>query len=405
MKTLHIIFIFIANDFNRIKRKWISLPLLFISPFLFVGLFIWVMMNFIQLNDDTLNVGVVNLDDSEETDILVSALLEASELGAEFSMVEYGETEAQKAIEDDHVVSYIKFPDQFYEDMMAGQSSELEVVGNPDRQLESYMVSEVIDIVVGYIRTSQANILTINYFAKEFGMDMNDRHELLFQSFADYFIQVLSSSTMMDDYEVAQNSSHGEVYYIVNGMFIIITLWVLMINIMLTRDVNTRIEERMKLLGVTYLSRSIARIFVISTFIILLSALFLYIVTRFESLYVTEENYLRVLLLLSLHIIATALVLIIVDFTTTSIKAKILMQISIVLLVVFFSGAVIPKAYFPLYFMNTFDYIYSFESLYWIENILLNGRYTLQLKTLLSTIFVLTIFLAGSSAWKERIKL
>lgn len=405
MKTLHIIFIFIANDFNRIKRKWISLPLLFISPFLFVGLFIWVMMNFIQLNDDTLNVGVVNLDDSKETDILVSALLEASELGAELNMVEYGETEAQKAIEDNHVVSYIKFPDQFYEDMMAGQSSELEVVGNPERQLESYMVRELIDTVVGYIRTSQANILTINYFAEEFGMDMNDRHELLFQSFADYFIQVLSSSTMMDDYEVAQNSSHGEVYYIVNGMFIIITLWILMINIMLTRDVNTRIEERMKLLGVTYLTRSIARIFVISTCIILLSALFLYIVTRFESLYVTEENYLRVLLLLSLYIIATALVLIIVDFITTSIKAKILMQISIVLLIIFFSGAVIPKAYFPLYFMNTFDYIYSFESLHWIENILLNGRYTMQLKTLLSTIFVLIIFLAGSSAWKERMRL
>lgn len=404
MKTLHIIFIFIANDFNRIKRKWISLPLLFVSPFLFVGLFIYIMLNFIQLDDDTLNVGIVNLDDSEETDMLVSALLEASDLGAELNMVEYDETEAEKAVEDDNVVSYIKFPNQFYEDMMAGQSSELEVVGNPDRQLESYMVSEVIDTVVGYIRTSQANILTINHFAEEFGMAMNDRHELLFQSFADYFIQVLSSSTMMDEYEVAQNSSHGAVYYIVGGMFIIITLWILMVSIMLTRDIDTRIEERMKLLGVTYLSRGVAKIIVISTLIILLSALFLYIMTQFEGLYVTQDNYFRVLLLLSLHIIATTLLLIIVDFIIPSIKAKMLMQISMVLLIIFFSGAVIPKAYFPLYFINIFDYIYSFESLYWIENILLNGRYTMQSTTLFSTIFILVIFLAASSLWKERMK-
>src|SRR5699024_7069346 len=92
------------------------------------------------------------------------------------------------------------------EKMMQGESSELEVVGNPDMQLESSVISSVIDTVVRHIRNSQANILTINHYAREFGMDEEAREELIFQEFVSQFIQVLSSDTLMNEHQTVQNS-------------------------------------------------------------------------------------------------------------------------------------------------------------------------------------------------------
>lgn len=402
MKTIRHIFIFIANDLNRIKRKWLSLPLLFMSPFLFVGVFVWLMMNFIHMEEDTRAVGIVNLDDSEETEILVSSLAESTSLSEDLQLKELEESAALSAIEHDEIVSYIVFPEQFYEHMITGVSSNIEVVGNPAREAESHMVSEVVDTVVHYIRTSQANILTINHFAKEFNMDMEERHEIVFQSFIDYFLQVLSSGTMMDEHESVQNATDSLAYYIINGMFIIMTLWVLMVHIVLTRDVNSRLEERMKLLGVTYISRGFARVFTISFIVILVSIIACLAIFFFGSLNIVPENILRIIILISCHVIITAMILVIIDTVTTSMKVSLLVQATAAVLIVFFAGAIIPPAYFPLYMTDTFEYIYSFEGRYWIENIILNGRYTFDISASMITLAAVSGVFTCAAVWKGR---
>lgn len=403
MRRMRHIFIFIANDISRLRRKWLTLPLIFISPIIFIILLLWMLSSLISFDDgETMPIGLVNLDESDETSMIVSALANSGELADGLEIQEITQDTAEEMIAEDELVSYIIFPEQFFTKMMRGKSSELEVAGNPDRQLESYVVSGVIDTVVRHIQNSQADILTINHYAKEFGMPEEDRQALIFKEFTNQFIQVLSSHTLMNEYQTSQNISTGYVYFVVNGMFIIITLWIYIIYTALVRDVNDKLADRMKLMGATHLIQGFSKVLVTGTIITAISSILIFIMMEVGVFNIVFENILRVIALLTLHIFITTVVLLIIDWVIPSFKASMVIQLVTLLLILLFSGSIIPRIYFPIYLDPLFNYIYSYQALNWTEEIILNTRFTLQIDILMITLAVFTLMLIVIGWLKER---
>ncbi|CAD2071321.1 hypothetical protein GCM10007275_15310 [Jeotgalicoccus coquinae] len=402
MRIMKHIFVFIANDISRLKRKWLTLPLILISPVIFIGLIIWMLSSLLSFDDeDKMSVGLVNLDDSAETAVIVSALAGSAEAADGLEIIEVSESDAKLMIENDTLVSYIIFPGKFTEKMMKGESSELIVVGNPDMQLESYVISSVIDTVVRHIRNSQANILTINHYAREFGMTDEARQNLIFEEFVSQFIQVLSSDTLMDEHQTAQNISAGNMYFIVNGLFIIMTVWVYMLYIALMRDAGSNLEERMRVFGVTYLAQGLAKVLSIGTIITIASALFTYGVLMLGGIDLEIENLLRLLILIALHIFITVMIMIIIDWLLPSFKISMVVQLAVLLMIILFAGSIIPRIYFPIYLDTFFDYMYSYQSLSWIEEIILNGRFTMEIDIMIVTFGIAAVLLLVLSVLKE----
>lgn len=403
MRRMRHIFIFIANDISRLRRKWLTLPLIFISPIIFIILLLWMLSSLISFDDgETMPIGLVNLDESDETSMIVSALANSGELADGLEIQEITQDTAEEMIAEDELASYIIFPEQFFTKMMRGKSSELEVAGNPDRQLESYVVSGVIDTVVRHIQNSQADILTINHYAKEFGMPEEDRQALIFKEFTNQFIQVLSSHTLMNEYQTSQNISTGYVYFVVNGMFIIITLWIYIIYTALVRDVNDKLADRMKLMGATHLIQGFSKVLVTGTIITAISSILIFIMMEVGVFNIVFENILRVIALLTLHIFITTVVLLIIDWVIPSFKASMVIQLVTLLLILLFSGSIIPRIYFPIYLDPLFNYIYSYQALNWTEEIILNTRFTLQIDILMITLAVFTLMLIVIGWLKER---
>lgn len=403
MRIMKHIFVFIANDISRLKRKWLTLPLILISPVIFIGLIIWMLSSLLSFDEAAkMSVGLVNLDDSDETAVIVSALAGSAEAADGLEIIEVSESEAKLTIENDTLVSYIIFPGKFTEKMMKGESSELIVVGNPDMQLESYVISSVIDTVVRHIRNSQANILTINHYAREFGMTDEARQNLIFEEFVSQFIQVLSSDTLMDEHQKAQNISAGNMYFIVNGLFIIMTVWVYMLYIDLMRDISSNLEDRMKVFGVTHLAQGLARVLSTGIIVTVASALFTYGVLTFGGIDLETENLLRLLILIALHIFITAMIMIIIDWLLPSFKISMVVQLAVLLMIILFAGSIIPRIYFPIYLDTFFDYMYSYQSLSWIEEIILNGRFTMEIDIMIATFGIAAVLLLVLSVLKER---
>lgn len=403
MRIMKRIFVFIANDISRLKRKWLTLPLILISPVIFIGLIIWMLSSLLSFDEAAkMSVGLVNLDDSDETAVIVSALAGSAEAADGLEIIEVSESDAKLMIENDTLVSYIIFPGKFTEKMMKGESSELIVVGNPDMQLESYVISSVIDTVVRHIRNSQANILTINHYAREFGMTDEARQNLIFEEFVSQFIQVLSSDTLMDEHQKAQNISAGNMYFIVNGLFIIMTVWVYMLYIALMRDISSNLEDRMKVFGVTHLAQGLARVLSTGIIVTVASALFTYGVLTFGGIDLETENLLRLLILIALHIFITAMIMIIIDWLLPSFKISMVVQLAVLLMIILFAGSIIPRIYFPIYLDTFFDYMYSYQSLSWIEEIILNGRFTMEIDIMIATFGIAAVLLLVLSVLKER---
>lgn len=403
MRIMKHIFVFIANDISRLKRKWLTLPLILISPVIFIGLIIWMLSSLLSFDEAAkMSVGLVNLDDSDETAVIVSALAGSAEAADGLEIIEVSESDAKLMIENDTLVSYIIFPGKFTEKMMEGESSELIVVGNPDMQLESYVISSVIDTVVRHIRNSQANILTINHYAREFGMTDEARQNLIFEEFVSQFIQVLSSDTLMDEHQKAQNISAGNMYFIVNGLFIIMTVWVYMLYIALMRDISSNLEDRMKVFGVTHLAQGLARVLSTGIIVTVASALFTYGVLTFGGIDLETENLLRLFILIALHIFITAMIMIIIDWLLPSFKISMVVQLAVLLMIILFAGSIIPRIYFPIYLDTFFDYMYSYQSLSWIEEIILNGRFTMEIDIMIATFGIAAVLLLVLSVLKER---
>src|SRR5699024_9940290 len=253
-----------------------------------------------------------------------------------------------------------------------------------------------------YIRSSQANILTINEYAKNFGMDAEEREELMLNQFINFFLQTLSSGTMMDESESTHHISSGYEYFIVNGMFIIISVWILITHLILTQDIRPELRNRMKMFGATYISEGAAKI--IMTFLMssLMSILFIYIVTRLSSLYIVGENFFRVFVLIGLYILLLTMILLLIDWLISSFKVALLGKVAVLLAVLLFAGAIIPRIYFPIYMDGIFDYSFSSQSLSWIEDIMLGSRFSLEFDVLLISILVLSALLIAAGLWKER---
>ena len=403
MRKMKHIFVFIANDISRLRRKWLTLPLIFISPVLLLGLVIWMLSSFLSFGEsDKMSVGLVNLDDSDETEIIVSALAGSADVADGLEITEVSEADAEQMIENNELASYIVFPGKFTEKMMQGEASELIVVGNPDMQLESYVISSVIDTVVRHIRNSQANILTINHYAREFGMTDEARQELIFEEFVSQFIQVLSSDTLMDEHEKVQNISAGNLYFIVNGLFIIMTVWVYILYIVLMRDVGRNLKDRMNIFGVTYLAEAIAKIITIGTLVTAAAALLLYGVLTLSAIELQAENLLRLLILIAFHIFTTVMIMIIIGWLIPSFKISMVVQLGVLMLLILFAGSIIPRIYFPLYFDRIFEYMYSYQALSWMEEIILNGRFTMEIDIMIVTLGVAGVLLFLLSILKER---
>ena len=403
MRIMKHIFVFIANDISRLKRKWLTLPLILVSPVIFIGLIIWMLSLLLSFDEaDKMSVGIVNLDDSDETAMIVSALAGSAELADGLEITEVSESDAKQMIENNTLVSYIIFPGKFTEKMMQGESSELIVVGNPDMQLESYVISSVIDTVVRHIRNSQANILTINHYAREFGMTDEARQDLIFEAFVSQFIQVFSSDTLMNEHQKTQNISAGNMYFIVNGLFIIMTVWVYILYIALMRDAGSNLEERMRVFGVTYLAQGLAKVLSIGTIITIASALFTYGVLMLGGIDLEIENLLRLLILIAAHIFTTVMIMIIIDWIFPSFKISMVLELIVLFGIILFAGSIIPKIYFPLYMDTVFDYTYSYQALSWMEEIVLNGRFTLEIDIIIVTLSAAAILLLILSVLKER---
>ncbi|WP_208592127.1 ABC transporter permease [Gracilibacillus suaedae] len=406
MQSLKHIALFTKNNLIQLGRKWLSLPLLLLSPIILIGLLALTLISMLDVTStDTIEVGLVDLDQSEETEMIVELLEESSQLGNYIAMEKVEEEQAIEAIENNQLSSYIIFPDHFFQKLMDGERSQLSIIGNPQKPVESQLINELVETVTRHIRGSQANILTINHYAKQLNMDNEERNTLLFEQFTDYFFYVLGGDQVVREDQVTNNATASPIlYFSLAGWFTLVTIWLFIIYKMLHQDNSLRMRQRMKLYGVTDLQQAIAS----SVVTLLVTAVwavlsFAFLPYFFDEVNITGENYIRISLLLLLHGIIFLQCIILIDWLISSTRLTVLVQTLFTGIIILFSGAIIPKIYFPIYLEDYFSISFSHQSFYWMEQIILNGRFYAELQPLILTAIIGGLLLAIFSFGKERV--
>lgn len=390
----------------QLQRKWLSLPLLLIFPIVIAGLLLIMITSFFTSDEkQPIQVGLVDLDHSTETQMVVDLIDESSQLGTFIQIKGMSKNEADKAIIKNQLSSYIVFPEDFTTNLYQGKSIAIPIIGNPDQTTESYLIKELIESVTRHIRASQANILTINYYAAEMGLDSGTREDILFEQFKEYLFYTIGRDKIISDKEISNNvTASPSNYYGVAGWFIIITIWLLSVYNFLAKEDAFRMKQRMKLYGVTAFQQVLAKIFVaLVTVSVFAIGAFIFL-QKLLMLELGFEDYLRILIVMLLYSLVFLQGLAILESIIPSQKLIVLGQVTLTVLLIMVSGAIIPVLYFPLWLQNVVTYSYSYEGFHWLQEIILNGRLFADYIPLLLMNAVGIFVLIALSLWKERVK-
>jgi len=402
----HII-LFIKNNLVQLRRKWISLPLLLLFPIAMIGLVVTIIITlFIPPENDPIQIGVVDLDQSEETTVIINMITESSDLGQFIKIDRMSESEAISKIEADQLSTYITFPDNFTNHLYEGESVSLPIVGNPNKATDSFLIKEFLDSITRLISAAQANILTINHYGKELNMDIEERHDMLFDQFVDFLLYTIGKDKIIDQEKMANHATSSPIhYYSLASLFIIVMVWLLLVFNFLYKEETVRMKDRMRLYGVTEMQQLFARMFV--TFIVVLpfAVVGLAILQHFLEIPLDQEDYLRILIVLCIHSALYLQCLAIIETIISSAKLRLLGQSLLTLILIITSGTIVPTIYFPLQIQAILPYIFSNEGFHWLQEVILNERFYVDYFPLLLMGLTGLFLLIGCLLWKERVEL
>lgn len=396
-------FLFLKNNFKKLKRKWISLPLLLLFPIIIVSLCAVIAVSIFSPDEkNPIYVGLVDLDQSKETKMVTNLIEGSSQLGNYIHITGLTKKQAEKKISN-QLSAYIIFPEGFTEDLYNGSSVTLHVTGNPKKRTESYVVKELLDSIARHIRTSQANILTINYYAKQLSMDESVRNDMLFKQFTNFLLYTIGKDKIMDEEQLSNDATSSPIhYYILSGWFIIVTIWLLAFYSFITQNDEKCLKQRMTLYGVTALSQLLAKMITALIVTAVLAAVSLYIYVILMSITLYGEDIIRISTITGLYCITFLTSLAIIETLITGQKVRLLVQSLFTVLLLLVSGAVLPTLYFPLYIQDLLPYSFASEGFYWLREILLNSRLYADFIPLALMAAVPLFLLFSLSMWKER---
>ncbi|MFC4556633.1 ABC transporter permease [Virgibacillus kekensis] len=402
MTFLRNLTLFTLNNFKHLQRKWLSLPLLLLFPVVLVFLAAFVAVTIFMPEDrNPVHVGLVDMDKSKETKMVVDMIEETSQIGTYIKIDTLTEEQAKRAI-NNRLSAYVTFPEGFTKSLYEGNPVKLRIIGNPDKSTESYIVKELIDSIARHIRTSQANILTINNYLKQLPVSDKMRQEILLKQFSSFVFYTVGKDKIIEEEEVTNHATQSPTkYYSLAAWFTVLTLWLLIMYSFLTRDEEPRIKRRMRLYGVTDFQLLSAKILTTFLIVFVCSMIACTLLIKLMSFSITADDYLRMTGITLLHCCIYLLGLAVLEMLLSDQKVRLLVQSIFTFLTLLLSGAVIPTLYFPLYIQELLPYSFGSEAFNWLQEIVLNGRiYTNFIPLILMTVSFFLLFL-GISKWKE----
>ncbi|NBJ68961.1 MULTISPECIES: ABC transporter permease [Clostridia] len=397
--------LFFKYNLLQLKRKWLTLPLVLLFPVVMVSLLAVIIITFITPEDESpIQVGLVDLDESKETKLLVNMLDEASQLGSYIHLHNMEETVAKQKISSDELSAYIAFPKNFTANLYQGIPVTLPIVGNPKQPIQSQMVKSLIESVTRHIRASQANVLTINQYAKQLPLDNATRNDLVFEQFKEFVFYTIGRKQLMQEEQIVnQATASPTTYYSLAGWFIIFTIWLLLIYNFLYQDVSRRMRQRMALYEVKVIQLILAKLIVTLSLVTMISLGLLFALTLLLQWDVQLIDTLRIIIVTVLYSTCFLLSVSIIEATIASHRLRLLTQIGLTSFILLLSGAIMPTIYLPLWLQEILPFSFSSEALYWLQEVLLNERLYVDYLPLLLMTGSGSFILLGITIGKERI--
>lgn len=406
MRTIKHIVLFIKNNFMQLQRKYYILPLLLLFPMAIIAMLAFITITFFSPKDQAIiDVGLVDLDQTEETKMVMSLMKDSEEFTNFIAVEEMDEKTANERIDQNDLTAYIIFPEHFADLLFKGKNINLEIVGNDTQRTESLLVKSFMNSIATHINSAQASILAIDDYIGELNIDAKERREILMEQFQSFLLFTLTKDEVISEDIVRNSASETPLhYYIIASWMMISTIWLFIFYNFLQTEASERIQRRMRLYSVTLFQQLFAKAFVSIFMTALFSAGFFAATKVILEYNLSTEDYMRFAGITLLYFMSFIFILLILELLIHSQKLLLVVQSIFTFLIVAISGAIVPTIYFPSYMQDFVEFSFSYAFFDQLKDLLLNGDTIYNFNLLGITTLVSFILVLLLAYWKERVQ-
>ncbi|WP_323707182.1 ABC transporter permease [Mammaliicoccus vitulinus] len=315
-------------------KKWYLIAYILLLFIAVLGIIIGV--NQMNQNEDNFTIGIVDKDHSTETKLILNAIGDGQSLGNDLSINHYNEKSASELLKSKKIDGYFLFKDgmtkAFY------KNGELPIVVNTyDAQsVESIIILQLTDSVYSRLMLSMGGAMSYA------SLYPNATENELLTMMTDMLFTGLNRGGSFDEHAIKVFDTTS--YYTISIYFVSIFFFFFSIFSILKMNQKDALKERLSMFHFSYEKLTIVRGLFSLLYTILWSALGLWMILKYLKPEFEMYNLPGLLVCLSYYLFFLTSIFVLIDITFRT-AINYILKILLTLVILLFSGAVIPIIY------------------------------------------------------------
>lgn len=315
-------------------KKWYLIAYILLLFIAVLGIIIGV--NQMNQNEDNFTIGIVDKDHSKETKLILNAIGDGQSLGNDLSINHYNEKRASELLKSKKIDGYFLFKDgmtkAFY------KNGELPIVVNTyDAQsVESIIILQLTDSVYSRLMLSMGGAMSYA------SLYPNATENELLTMMTDMLFTGLNRGGSFDEHAIKVFDTTS--YYTISIYFVSIFFFFFSIFSILKMNQKDALKERLSMFHFSYEKLTIVRGLFSLLYTMLWSALGLWMILKYLKPEFEMYNLPALLVYLSYYLFFLTSIFVLIDITFRT-AINYILKILLTLVILLFSGAVIPIIY------------------------------------------------------------
>lgn len=315
-------------------KKWYLIAYILLLFIAVLGIIIGV--NQMNQNEDNFTIGIVDKNHSKETKLILNAIGDGQSLGNDLSINHYNEKRASELLKSKKIDGYFLFKDgmtkAFY------KNGELPIVVNTyDAQsVESIIILQLTDSVYSRLMLSMGGAMSYA------SLYPNATENELLTMMTDMLFTGLNRGGSFDEHAIKVFDTTS--YYTISIYFVSIFFFFFSIFSILKMNQKDALKERLSMFHFSYEKLTIVRGLFSLLYTMLWSALGLWMILKYLKPEFEMYNLPALLVCLSYYLFFLTSIFVLIDITFRT-AINYILKILLTLVILLFSGAVIPIIY------------------------------------------------------------
>lgn len=315
-------------------KKWYLIAYILLLFIAVLGIIIGV--NQMNQDEDNFTIGIVEKDHSTETKLILNAIGDGQSLGNDLSINHYNEKRASELLKSKKIDGYFLFKDgmtkAFY------KNGELPIVVNTyDAQsVESIIILQLTDSVYSRLMLSMGGAMSYA------SLYPNATENELLTMMTDMLFTGLNRGGSFDEHAIKVFDTTS--YYTISIYFVSIFFFFFSIFSILKMNQKDALKERLSMFHFSYEKLTIVRGLFSLLYTMLWSALGLWMILKYLKPEFEMYNLPGLLVCLSYYLFFLTSIFVLIDITFRT-AINYILKILLTLVILLFSGAVIPIIY------------------------------------------------------------